>query len=207
MGCKAAVAAAWAEPLTLAAARFQINTPKRLAAWVAQLGHESASLSRLEEGLNYSAVGLSKTWPNRFAQRDAAGKPQPGLPNELALAIERNPQAIANETYANRMGNGSPDTGEGWLYRGRGPIQITGKDNYRAFGEAVGIDVLDAPDALLEPAGGALSAAWFWGSRGLNELADAHRFDTITARINGGQHGRDDRVARWGRARVAFGVV
>lgn len=210
LGCPLETAKEWIEPLKAAAARFDISTPKRMAAWLAQIGHESAGLTRLEENLNYSARRLVQVWPNRFSMpRSEAEEKLRYLPNgrRNALMYERNPEAIANSVYANRMGNGPEESGDGWRYRGRGPIQLTGKSNYRAFGRAMGgIPVEQAPDALLMPAGGAASAAWFWHSRELNELADRDKFDAITARINGGQHGRDDRIARWERARKILGV-
>ena len=142
------------------------------------------------ENLNYSAGGLAATWPGRFRAAD-------GQPNGLALLLERRPELIANHVYADRMGNGSVASGDGWRYRGRGLIQLTGRDNYRACGSAIGADLLAAPGLLEQPEWAAMSAAWFWFSNGLNELSDVGRFEEITRRINGGTHGQLQRLALW----------
>ena len=203
MGCSPAIAAEWARPLSMAARRYHINTPLRLAAWIAQMGHESASLSRLVENMNYSAAGLAKTWPSRFAERGPDGKPDPNKPNELARQLHRRPEEIANTVYANRMGNGSSSSGDGWTYRGHGPFQLTGRENHLAFWTSLG-HPLGPPEALLMPPVGAMSAGWFWHSRGLNELADNEEFEAITRRINGGLIGLSDRLARYDRAKRVF---
>jgi len=204
VGCSAAIAAAWAEPLNTAFRVFGISTPKRAAAFLAQVGHESGGLSTVVENLNYGAQGLANTWPSRYA---ANPKARPLVPNQLARALERKPQAIANNAYAGRMGNGPEASGDGWRYRGRGPIQNTGKANYtgmrdtlRAKGIA-GVPDFEAQPELLElPKWGALAAGAYWETRNLNRLADAGQFDTITERINNGQTGAADRRARYSRA-------
>ena len=165
--------------------RFQIIGTIRIAAFVAQVGHESGQLTRLVENLNYSADALRKTWPSRFN-------------SELANSVARKPEQIANIAYGNRMGNTAP--GDGWKYRGRGLIQITGKDNYRACGEALGMDLIVLPQLLEKPQHACMSAAWFWATNGLNTLAAAGKFDAITRRINGGQNGAADRQALYARA-------
>ena len=165
--------------------RYQIIGTKRIAAFIAQVGHESGQLTCLVENLNYSADALCKTWPSRFG-------------TELAKAVERKPEQIANIAYGNRMGNTAP--GEGWKYRGRGLIQITGKNNYRACAEALGADLIAQPELLEKPQHGCMSAAWFWATNGLNTLADAGKFEAVTQRINGGQNGTADRQALYARA-------
>ncbi len=171
--------------LNTAMNRYQIVGTKRIAAFVAQVGHETGQLKRQVENLNYSPDALRMTWPNRF---DA----------DLASAVARNPEQIANIAYGNRMGNSA--SGDGWKYRGRGLIQITGKNNYRACGEALGLDLIAHPELLEKPQHACMSAAWFWATSGLNTLADAGKFDTITQRINGGQNGAADRQALYARA-------
>ena len=179
------VAGVFIPVLNTAMGRYQIVGTKRIAAFIAQVGHESCQLTRLVENLNYSADALRKTWPSRFSM-------------ELASAVARKPEQIANIAYGNRMGNTAP--GEAWKYRGRGLIQITGKDNYRACGEALGLDLIAQPELLEKPQHACMSAAWFWATSGLNTLADAGKFDAITQRINGGQNGSADRQALYARA-------
>ena len=171
--------------LNTAMNRYQIVGLKRVAAFVAQVGHESGQLTRLVENLNYRADALRKTWPSRFDV-------------ELATTAARKPEQIANIAYSNRMGNTAP--GDGWKYRGRGLIQLTGQTNYRLCGEALGIDLLAQPELLEKPQHACMAAAWFWGSNGLNTLADAGKFDAITQRINGGQTGAADRQGLYARA-------
>ena len=179
------VAGVFVPVLNTAMGRYQIVGAKRIAAFIAQVGHESGHLKRLVENLNYSADALRKNWPNRFDV-------------ELATAVARKPEQIANIAYGNRMDNTAP--GDGWKYRGRGLLQITGKNNYRACGEALGLDLIAQPEQLEKPQYACMSAAWFWATNGLNTLADADKFDTITLRINGGQNGAEDRKALYVRA-------
>ena len=171
--------------LNTAMSRYQIVGTKRIAAFIAQVGHESGQLTHLVENLNYSADALRKTWPSRF---------NVGQANVVA----RKPEPIANIAYGNRMGNTAP--GDGWTYRGRGLIQITGKDNYRVCGEALSLDLIAQPELLEKTQHACMSAAWFWATNGLNTLADAGKFDAITQRINGGQNGAVDRQALYARA-------
>ena len=193
-------AGSWAAPINEAAARFAISTPDRMAAFLAQTAHESEGFKRLVENLNYSADGLSRTWPLRYRGPD-------GQPNETALRLHRNPEAIANNCYAGRMGNGDEASGDGWRYRGRGLIQITGRANYAACGTALGLPLLDQPELLEQPDGAAMSAAWFWQTHGCNELADVAAFAMITRRINGGLNGQSDRVRYWIKAQAALGIA
>ena len=200
------VAGVFVPVLNTAMGRYQIAGTNRIVAFTAQVGHESGHLTRLVENLNYSADGLANTWPSRFAEPDGkggyikvqvAGKVR-SKPNTLALSVDRKPEQIANFAYGNRMGNTAP--GDGWKYRGRGLIQITGKNNYRACGEALGLDLMAHPELLEKPQHACMSAAWFWATNGLNTLADAGKFDAITRRINGGQNGTADRQALYVRA-------
>lgn len=174
--------------------RFGITSPVRAAAFLAQAGHESSQLTRLVESLNYSARGLAATWPSRYRSAD-------GKPNALALNLARHPQAIANNTYASRNGNGDEASGDGWRYRGRGLLQITGRSNYRAAAAGLGQPLEAEPELLEQPEWAALSAAWWWATHGLNELADRGEFAAITRRINGGLIGQAERMALWERAK------
>lgn len=180
-------------PLNAAMAKYQINTPARQAAFLAQIGHESGQLSSVAENLNYSAERLAAVWPTRYRTN--------GKPNALAMQIARNPQAIANNTYANRMGNGSVASGDGWKYRGRGLIQVTGKAGYQAAGRLLGLQLETSPELLEQPDNAALSAAAFWASNNLNALADAGDMRQITKIINGGYNGLVGRMALFDRAK------
>ena len=179
------VAGIFVPVLNVAMNRYQIVGARRIAAFIAQVGHESGHLTRLVENLNYSADALRKTWPSRFNV-------------ELAAAAARKPEQISNIAYGNRMGNTAP--GDGWKYRGRGLIQITGQNNYRACGEALGLDLIAQAELLEKPQHACMSAAWFWATNGLNTLADAGKFDAIIQRINGGQNGAADRQALYAKA-------
>jgi putative chitinase len=193
----AAVVDRFLKPLSEAMNAYAINTPARRAAFLAQLAHESAELRRTQENLNYSWDRLRKVFP-RYFRSDAE-----------AQAYDRQPERIANRVYANRMLNGDETSGDGWRFRGRGPIQVTGRENYRKSGQALGINLESDPDRLLDPVTGCLAAAWYWHSRGLNSLADAdaeEAFREITRRINGGFIGLQERIHFWERARQALGL-
>jgi putative chitinase len=176
----------WFEPLQETFEKYQINTPKRQACFIGQCMHESGGFKHLKENLNYSAKALMNTWPSRFPDMDTAEK------------FERQPEKIANKVYSGRMGN--TEDGDGAKYIGRGLIQLTGKDNYKAFGDAIGEDLVANPQLVEEPRYAALSAGWFWNKRGLNALADAMDITTLTIRINGGKIGIDDRIAKINKA-------
>ena len=194
LGVRNALAVEWLPHISQAAHRYQIDaTPRRLAAWLATIAHESARLSRTVENLNYSAQGLARTWPARYA--DMAG-----LPTPQAKRIARKPEQIANLTYANRLGNGSAESGDGWRYRGRGLIQITGRSNYAASGMALGLYLMDSPETLEQPYYAALSAAEWWHRRGCNQLADTGDMSAVTRRVNGGLNGLDDRLKLYSAA-------
>jgi len=198
IGCTVDRAAKWHPHIAEAMKRFDITTPNEMASFVAQLAHESSHLSRLEENLNYSADGLAATWPARYRDKET------GKPSQLALLLHRRPAAIANNCYANRMGNGDIASGDGWRYRGRGPIQITGKANYERCGKAIGVDLLNNPELLLEPRAGALSAGWFWHVNGLDKHDDDASVLAETKIINGGTNGIAERQKFFNIALAAF---
>ncbi|WP_236233198.1 glycoside hydrolase family 19 protein [Pseudomonas tohonis] len=184
-----------------AAARYDVTSRVRLAAFLAQVGHESGELTRLVENLSYSAQALANTWPARFAEDPQA---RVKAPNGLALRLQRQPEVIANAVYGGRMGNGSAASGDGWCFRGRGLIQLTGRANYVAAGAELGLDLVAQPELLEQPEHAAMAAAWFWASRGLNDLADRGDFEGITRRINGGLTGLAERRAFWERAKAVL---
>jgi len=167
------------------AAKFEINTPLRLAHFLAQCGHESGGFKATQENLNYSASGLRGIFSKYFKE---AG---------LAESYQRNPQKIASRVYGGRMGNGPESTGEGYKFRGRGYIQLTGKDNYTAFGKAINEDMTANPDKVATHYA-LLSAAWFFSKNGLHRMADEGASDLvvtkITKRVNGGTIGLPDRI-------------
>jgi putative chitinase len=183
--------AKWLQPLEDTFAKYDINTPERQAAFIGQCAHESGNFKVLQENLNYSAEGLMKTWPSRFPTK------------EIADQYARQPAKIAGKVYNGRLGNTSEE--EAAKYLGRGLIQLTGKENYGNCGSGLGVDLLSNPDLLSTPEYAALSAGWFWNKKGLNALADAGDFETMTKRINGGLIGLDDRKAKIAKALSVLG--
>ena len=181
----------WEIPLNQVFVKYDIDTPKRQAAFIGQCSYESANFTNLQENLNYSAQRLMQVWPSRFPYIIAA---EP---------YAHNPEKLANFVYAGRMGN--LEDGDGYTYRGRGLIQITGREMYAKCGNALGIDLIDNPDLLLTPEYATLSAAWFWNKHGLNTLADVQEYGTMTRRINGGITGLDDRIIRITKALEVLG--
>ncbi|QXH44293.1 glycoside hydrolase family 19 protein [Pseudomonas xanthosomatis] len=175
------VAGIFLPALNRAALRWKIDSRVRIAAFLAQIGHESGQLRRLVENLNYSAEAMAVTWKSRYRGAD-------GKPNAKALSLARKPEAIANDAYSGRNGNTQP--GDGWRFRGRGLIQLTGRDNYRAAGLVLGLPLVEQPELLEQAEHAAQSAAWWWAKHGLNELADAGRIQDIGSVINTGQPGR-----------------
>jgi len=165
--------------------KFAINTPLRLAHFLSQCGHESGNFRVVNENLNYRAKGLRSIFKKYFTD------------DATALLYERKPEKIANLVYASRMGNGDKASGDGYKFRGRGYIQLTGKDNYTAFGKAIGVDILANPD-LVATKYPLLSAAWYWNSRKLNAVADQGATDAVVTKatklVNGGTIGLDDRI-------------
>ena len=167
--------AEWHTALTKILPKYEINTKERVASFIAQTAHESGNYTTLKENLNYSAAGLTKTWNKRFPTEAAA------------MPYNRNPEKIANKVYADRLGNGNEASGEGWKYRGRGVIQLTGKDNYTAFAKSIN-KTLDETVTYLETKEGAIeSACWFWKTNNLNKWVDIKDFDGLSDCINRGR--------------------
>ena len=169
--------------------KYDINTNKRIAGFLAQCGHESADFTVLKENLNYGAAGLRGTF-GKYFKDDATAK-----------AYERQPEKIANKVYASRMGNGDEKSGDGYKYRGRGAIQLTGHDNYKAFAASIGQSIPDTITYLETLEGAIESAAWFWKKNGLNATCDADDIVAMTKKINGGTIGLEDRKAHYIKAK------
>lgn len=165
---------------------FKINSINKLSNFLAQCAHESGNFKFVTENLNYSAEGLLKIFPKYFSK-------------ETAEIAARKPEVIANIVYSNRMGNGDKASGDGWKYRGQGYIQLTGKSNYKAFGDYIGVDLLKEPE-LVATKYPLTSAAWYFEVRKLWSIADKGIDDetikTLTKLINGGHHGLDDRISK-----------
>jgi putative chitinase len=159
--------------------KYGVTTPLRIAHFMAQIEHES-NLQPIEENLNYSWERLLKVFPKYFNEKNVRG-------------YNRFPKAIANVVYANRMGNGDYNSGDGYKYRGRGFIQLTGKSNYVALSKDTGIDFVNNPDLLLSEVDAMVCALWFWNKNGLNDFADKDDINSITKRINGGFNGLEHR--------------
>ena len=172
----------WVDALNETFARFGINSPNQQAAFIGQCGHECGNFKILEENLNYRAATLMKLWPKRF----------PNL--EVANQYAGNPKKIANMVYASRMGNRDEASGDGYRFRGRGCIQLTGHANYFHAGKALGVDFVLNPDFVATPKYAALTAGWFWSTHGCNEIADRADWTQLTKKINGGTIGLDDRI-------------
>lgn len=175
---------------------YQIDTPQRVAAFVAQCSHESGSFRIIRENLNYRWQSLRKLFPKYFPTDELAQR-YASMPNKQ--------EAIANRIYANRMGNGPEESGDGFLYRGRGLIQLTGKENYSWFAASLGISVCEATEYLETFEGAAQSACWFWETNNLNQWADKDDILTLTKRINGGTIGLEDRIKHYEHAKEVLG--
>lgn len=185
---------AWYEPVAAAMQKHGINTPLRQAHFLAQVGHESGGFRYVEENLNYQYGALLAMFGSRITKEQAM---KYGRTSEHAA----NKQMIANIIYANRIGNGDTASGDGYRYRGRGLIQITGKSNYRDLVQPLGVDVVANPDLLADYKLAAESAAAWWKIHGLNEIADADDVGRITRVINGGINGIEDRKTRLTKAK------
>ena len=172
----------WLDALNETFARFDISTPIRQASFIGQCGHECGSFKVLEENLNYRAETLMKLWSKRF----------PTL--EIANQYAKNPKKIANMVYANRMGNRDEASGDGYRFRGRGCIQLTGHANYFHAGKACDEDFVMNPDLVATPKYAAMTAGWFWSTHKLNQYADGSDFLMMTKKINGGTIGLQDRI-------------
>lgn len=178
----------WVRAMRRVFPQYDITSTQRIAAFIAQCGHESGGWRTFSENLNYSEKALNVVFPKYFVRADRG-----------AWGYARQPEKIANVVYAGRMGNGSIESGDGWEFRGRGPIQLTGRDNYEAFSEDMGIwDLLDYPDLVSEDKEIALlSALWFWNRNNLNDFADTGDIRGMTRRINGGYNGLEDRIQHY----------
>jgi len=187
----------WVDAMNEVFPEYEIDTPQRIAAFVAQCGHESGGWRVFSENLNYSAKALNAVFGKYFAR---AGRD--------AEEYHRQPEKIANVVYANRMDNGDTDSGDGWKFRGRGPIQLTGKANYTSFSEWADMpEILAEPDIVSENKKVALmSAIWYWSNNNLNKYADSGDIKTMTKRINGGYIGLEDRIHHWEVALEAMGA-
>jgi putative chitinase len=175
----------WQQALDQLLPEYNINTPERIAAFLAQCAHESAGFSAIRENLNYKAESLQKVFAKYFPTA------------QLAQQYAKQPEKIANRVYANRMGNGDESSGDGWRYCGRGLIQLTGKNNYQAFADSLGSTLEEVVEYLTTFEGAVQSACWFWESNNLNELADLGDIKAMTKRINGGYIGLEDRLRHY----------
>lgn len=187
----------WHNALAQLLPDYEINTPQRIASFLAQCAHESGGFLFLKENLNYKAASLRKVFPKYFPTDEIANQYASG-PNKA--------EAIANRVYASRMGNGPEESGDGYRYCGRGLIQLTGKDNYTFFAGSLGITVEEASEYLQTFEGAAQSACWFWETNNLNQFADKGDIVTMTKRINGGTIGLEDRIKHYEHALHVFGA-
>jgi putative chitinase len=184
----------WLEALDVLLPDYEINTPQRIAAFIAQCAHESGGFKFLKENLNYKAASLQKVFPKYFPSAD------------IAAAYANKPEMIANRVYANRMGNGDEHSGDGFKYCGRGLIQLTGKDNYSWFAASLEISPEEASAYLETFEGAAQSACWFWETNNLNVEADAGDIKKMTKKINGGYIGLEDRIHHYENALEIMGA-
>ena len=187
----------WHEALEQLLPDYEINTPQRIAAFIAQCAHESGGFRAIKENLNYKAATLRKIFPKYFPTDELAAA-YASMPNKQ--------EAIANRVYASRMGNGDEQSGDGYRYCGRGLIQLTGKNNYQAFADSIETTVEDASEYLATFEGAAQSACWFWESNRLNRFADVGDIRGLTKAINGGFIGLDDRIKHYNHALHVLGV-
>jgi putative chitinase len=187
----------WFSALAQLLPDYEINTPQRIAAFIAQCSHESGGFTALQENLNYKPATLRKLF-GKYFPTDALAEEYCSKPNKQA--------AIANRVYASRMGNGDETSGDGYKYRGRGLIQLTGKSNYIAFADSLEISPEEASDYLATFEGAAQSACWFWEANNLNQWADKGDIVTLTKRINGGTIGLEDRIKHYEHALHVLGV-
>jgi putative chitinase len=184
----------WYHALEQALPDYDINTPQRVAAFLAQCAHESGGFRALKENLNYKAASLRRVFPKYFPTDD------------LAAAYAGKGEMIANRVYGGRMGNGDEHSGDGFRYCGRGLIQLTGKSNYQAFADSIETPVEDVPEYLQTFEGAVQSACWFWESNNLNQFADNGDILTMTKRINGGTIGLEDRIKHYNHALHVLGA-
>lgn len=178
----------WLECLNTILVEYEIDSPERVAAFLAQCAHESAGFTAIKENLNYKASSLRKVFPKYFPT------------DELAEQYAHNQEAIANRVYGNRMGNGDEHSGDGYAYCGRGLIQLTGHDNYKAFADSLSSSMEEIVEFLQTFEGCVQSACWFWETNDLNTLADSGDIKAMTKRINGGYIGLEDRIKHYNHA-------
>jgi putative chitinase len=183
----------WLEALNKLLPDYDINTPQRIAAFMAECAHESGNFTAIQENLNYRAESLRKVWPTHF-ETDA-----------IAAQYAHKQEAIANRAYAGRMGNGNEASGDGWKFCGRGLIQLTGRENYQFFADSVGMSIDDVPAYMATFEGAVQSACYFWESNDLNKLADAGAIDHISRIINGGNLGLKERHENYVKFLKVFG--
>jgi putative chitinase len=176
------IGAEWADALNETFSRFNLTSNNQKAMFIGQCSHECGNFRILEENLNYKAATLMKLWPKRFPTQ------------EIANAYDRNPKKIANMVYSSRMGNRDESSGDGYRFRGRGCIQLTGHANYFHASKALGVDFVADPDLVATPRFAALSGGWFWATHNCNAPADALDYTKVTKIINGGTIGLDDRI-------------
>jgi putative chitinase len=186
----------WHEALSQLLPDYDINTPQRIAAFVAQCAHESGNFMVLKENLNYRPATLRKIFPKYF--------PNDAIANDYATRLNKQ-AAIANRAYANRMGNGDESSGDGWRFCGRGLIQLTGRNNYQAFADSLEMNINDVPEYLGTFEGAAQSACWFWETNNLNRFADKNDIKGLTKAINGGYIGLEDRIKHYNHALHVMG--
>jgi putative chitinase len=187
----------WFNALSQLLPDYEINTPQRMAAFIAQCAHESGGFTALKENLNYRPETLRKLFGKYFPS-DELARAYANMPNKQ--------EAIANRVYANRMGNGPEESGDGYRFCGRGLIQLTGRDNYTWFAASLNISVEEASEYLQTFEGAAQSACWFWETNNLNQWADKSDILTLTKRINGGTIGLEDRIKHYEHALHVFGA-
>jgi putative chitinase len=186
----------WHEALSQLLPDYDINTPQRIAAFVAQCAHESGNFMVLKENLNYKPATLRKIFPKYF--------PNDAIANDYATRLNKQ-MHIASRAYANRMGNGDEASQEGWKFCGRGLIQLTGKNNYQAFADSLEMDIDDVPEYLGTYQGASQSACWFWETNNLNRFADKGDIKGLTRAINGGFIGLEDRIKHYNHALHVMG--
>ena len=182
----------WYEALSSVLPEYEIDSPQRVSAFIAQCTHESGGFKRLKENLNYKAESLVRVFPKYFPSLD------------LAKQYAHDQEKIANRVYGGRMGNGDESSGDGFRYCGRGLIQLTGRNNYTKFAESIGMTVEEVPSLLETFEGAVKSACWFWKTNNLNQYADAGDILTMTKRINGGTIGLEDRIKHYNHALEVF---
>ena len=188
----------WYDAMVQILPEYEINTPERVAAWLAQTAHESGYFKFLKENLNYRATSLRKVF-GKYFPTDALAEDYASRPNKQ--------EAIANRVYANRMGNGDEASGDGFRYLGRGLIQLTGKNNYTLFAASIDTPLEEIPEYLQTFEGAVQSACWFWDQNNLNRFADTRDIVTMSKRINGGTIGMEDRIMKYEKCLKMFGAA